>query len=73
EIRIYNREGVHCAPGEVGELFIGGPQVALGYWKRSDLDAGRFVELDGRRFYRSGDQVRLDGEGQLQFVGRADR
>lgn len=73
QLRVLDGHGHPCPVGVTGELFIGGPQVALGYWQRPDLDAGRFVELQGHRFYRSGDRVRLDDQGRLHFAGRADR
>lgn len=61
-----------------GELWVGGDGLALGYLDRPDEDARRFAELDlpghGRlRAYRTGDRVRMDTEGTLSFVGRADR
>ncbi len=58
------------APGAAGELLIAGPGVVDGYLSgRSDSS---FVEVDGHRWYRSGDQVRLDDQGRLVFLGRVD-
>jgi amino acid adenylation domain-containing protein len=54
-----------------GELWISGAGVARGYFRQPELTAERFVIRDGRRWYRSGDRVRLDGE-RLIFVGRGD-
>jgi amino acid adenylation domain-containing protein len=62
-------------PGQVGELFIGGEGVARGYWKRSELTAERFLEnrlSDDGRLYKTGDLVRLNARGELEFLGRAD-
>lgn len=64
------------ASGEVGELFIGGAGVALGYLGRPELTAERFLELPGapgKKVYRTGDRVRFDASGALEFCGRADQ
>lgn len=63
--------------GEMGELCLAGPQIALGYWKRPELTAEKFVDLriapgDVRRIYRTGDLARYNEEGQLEFLGRMD-
>ncbi|MDJ0928352.1 MAG: amino acid adenylation domain-containing protein [Gammaproteobacteria bacterium] len=61
-------------PAIVGELFIGGPGVALGYLGDAETTARKFVRLDeGRaRFYRTGDRVERLRDGQLRFLGRTD-
>ncbi|MGA5039809.1 amino acid adenylation domain-containing protein [Streptomyces capoamus] len=64
-------------PGAVGELYIGGLQVARGYRGRGDLTAERFVpdayaKVPGARLYRSGDLVRHRSDGLLEFVSRVD-
>ena len=59
-------------PGVPGELWLGGPGVARGYFRREELTAERFVHRDGRRYYRSGDLVRRLGDGALEFLGRTD-
>lgn len=55
------------------ELLIHSSTMMSGYWERPDLNAKAFVELDGRRYYRSGDMVRKDAEGNLHLIGRRDR
>ncbi|MFE5518632.1 amino acid adenylation domain-containing protein [Streptomyces virginiae] len=65
------------AAGEPGELWIGGPGVAQGYWRRPDLTAERFTAHPARpegggRWFRTGDLVRRDEQGRLVFLGRAD-
>jgi acyl-coenzyme A synthetase/AMP-(fatty) acid ligase len=56
-----------------GELYIGGPGLALGYLNRPELTAERFVEDGGRRWYRSGDLARRAADGGLEYLGRTDR
>ncbi|KAK9449301.1 uncharacterized protein V1518DRAFT_432890 [Limtongia smithiae] len=56
----------------VGELVIGGYQVARGYYNNDILTAENFVNVDGERLYRTGDLVRMRGDGVFDFVGRKD-
>lgn len=61
--------------GAVGELHIGGPQVARGYLRRPALTATRFVAdpfADGQRLYKTGDLARRRPDGSIVYVGRAD-
>jgi fatty-acyl-CoA synthase len=61
------------APGEIGEIIIRGPQVMLGYWRRPADTADAFVTLEGKRFFRSGDMGRVDGDGFFFIVDRIKR
>jgi amino acid adenylation domain-containing protein len=58
-----------CPEGVAGELLISSPGVVAGYLDGSHSE--RFVELGGRRWYRTGDRVRID-DGVAEFVGRTD-
>lgn len=66
------------APGQEGELLIGGPGVAMGYLGRPDLTAEKFIDNpfagggEDRVLYRSGDAVALDDKGDILFRGRID-
>ncbi|KAH7070182.1 hypothetical protein FB567DRAFT_215680 [Paraphoma chrysanthemicola] len=56
----------------VGELYIGGAQLARGYLGAHGLTEAKFVSKCGQRFYRSGDMVRMLSDGNFEFLGRAD-
>jgi amino acid adenylation domain-containing protein len=67
--------------GVVGEVYLGGINLARGYLKRPELTAERFVpnpfyqagqEGESDRLYRTGDLARYDAEGVIEYVGRVD-
>jgi acyl-coenzyme A synthetase/AMP-(fatty) acid ligase len=57
--------------GPEGELCVTGPQMTAGYLDPDD-DHGRFLDRDGRRWYRTGDRVRRLGNGDYAYLGRLD-
>lgn len=60
-------------PGEVGEIVTHGPQVFVGYWNNPRATADSFVEIDGKRFFRTGDLARTDEDGYFFMVDRLKR
>jgi fatty-acyl-CoA synthase len=60
-------------PGEVGEIVTHGPQVFLGYWNKPEDSARALVDIDGKRFLRTGDLGRIDEDGYFFMVDRLKR
>jgi non-ribosomal peptide synthetase-like protein len=66
------------APGETGEICIGGIGVAQGYINRPDLTTAKFIldpfEQDriGAKLYRTGDLGRVTPNGEIEYLGRID-
>ena len=59
--------------GEAGEIIMHGPEIFNGYWKRPEATEAAFVELDGKRFFRSGDLGRVDADGYFFLTDRLKR
>jgi acyl-CoA ligase (AMP-forming) (exosortase A-associated) len=83
EILVLREDGTPCAPEEPGELVHRGALVGMGYWNDAEKTAERYKLLppgDGRPAALqqpeyavfSGDNVRMDAEGFLYFIGRRD-
>jgi len=75
--RVYVLDSEHqpVPLGAVGELALGGSQIALGYLNKPDLTAAKFIDdhLSGNgMLYLTGDQVRFKTGGELEFIGRID-
>jgi fatty-acyl-CoA synthase len=66
EMRIVNDDGNDCAPEEIGELWVAGPNITPGYWNRPDATAATF---EGR-WLKTGDAARTDDEGFVYIVDR---
>ncbi|HBF29366.1 non-ribosomal peptide synthetase [Rhizobium sp.] len=76
-LMILNEQLEPVAPGLPGELCIGGAGVARGYYNKPELTGQRFVfvrQADGSsmRMFRTGDLVRMLGNGEIQYLERID-
>jgi amino acid adenylation domain-containing protein len=73
DIVLRREDGTPAPEGDAGEIWVSGGGVGAGYLHRDELTAERFVIVDGVRHYRSGDLARRLPDGELEFLGRADR
>ena len=60
-------------PGEVGEIVTSGPMLFKGYWGHPEATEAAFIEIDGKRFFRTGDLGRMDEEGYFFITDRLKR
>ena len=66
-------KNMHLVPrGVPGELVIAGIGVGREYLNRPDTTAEKFITIDGKKAYRSGDLVRWTEDGNIEFLGRID-
>jgi amino acid adenylation domain-containing protein len=77
QVYVLDELGSPCPIGVCGELHIGGVGVARGYLKRAELTAEKFMvdgfsNRSGGRLYKTGDLVRYQPDGQIEFLGRVD-
>src|SRR5690606_20256763 len=76
QVYVLDAHGQPVPPGVAGELYIGGAGVALGYHQREELTRERFVSDpfrgNGAKLYRTGDRVRFNRDGELEYLGRVD-
>ena len=62
-------------PGQVGELYVSGPMMSVGYFGMPELTAERYLDnpfKPGTKMFRTGDRVSLTEDGELIHCGRAD-
>ena len=77
-ILLLDEQQRECAAGETGEICVGGPVLALGYYRDPERSAASFIQnpLNSayrEMIYRTGDLGRYREDGLLEFCGRMDR
>ena len=65
--------GEELGIAQEGELVVNGPQVFKGYYHREEENKASHIQLDGKRFFRTGDIVKMDEEGYFFMVDRLKR
>lgn len=71
--KLVNDEGNESGYNEKSELYIGGPQVSMGYINNVELNQLLFCEIDGIRYYKTGDLVIQKEDGLFYYLGRKDQ
>ncbi|MCK5135872.1 MAG: AMP-binding protein [Bacteroidales bacterium] len=76
KVLVIREDGQHTRQGETGELVIAGGQLSPGYWRNPELNERSFIEMEynGKpcRFYRTGDLVSVDEQGNMMYLRRND-
>jgi malonyl-CoA/methylmalonyl-CoA synthetase len=67
-VRVVNKDGNTCAPGEIGDIRVKGPNVFKAYWRMPEKTAEEFTS-DG--YFKTGDVGKFDQNGYLAIVGRS--
>ncbi|KAF0186105.1 MAG: AMP-dependent synthetase and ligase [Hyphomonadaceae bacterium] len=67
DVKVIGGDGKEVALGEVGELWVKGPNVVVGYWNKPEATAEAFQN----GWFKTGDLVKMDDEGFLYIVDRA--
>ncbi len=60
-------------PNEQGELVVSGPEVFKGYWNKPEETEKAFIEINGKRYFRTGDLCYMDEDGYFFIVDRIKR
>ena len=70
--RIVDENFMPLGAEEVGELLVASPFMSKGYYGLPELSAEKWIMLDDRRWYRTGDRARCTADGEYEILGRAD-
>lgn len=70
---VLDGNGFQVPPGVLGELFLSGKGLASGYLNAPELSSEKFcTSHSGRIHYRTGDRVRINSAGDIEYLGRLD-
>jgi len=69
---IFNDYNVELAKNEIGQIYLAGDQVGLGYLNSKEKTNEAFLNLDGTLWYKTGDNGYVDDNGNFIFKGRRD-
>jgi long-chain acyl-CoA synthetase len=68
---IIESEGTEYVPiGQEGELILNGPNIMQAYWKREKESKDSLIDIDGEKWLRTGDIVKMDEDGYFSFFDR---
>jgi amino acid adenylation domain-containing protein len=72
--KVVDENGREVNSGQEGELCVSGPGIMLGYWNLTERTANAFlVDQSGEKWYKTGDVVVEQADGNYVFLGRRDR
>jgi len=72
EVLLQDEYRIVSEPGVKGELLLGGPQIMKGYWNDERQTNAKIINIEGKRYYKSGDICRWLPDGNLDYIGRVD-
>jgi D-alanine--poly(phosphoribitol) ligase subunit 1 len=72
EVAIFHDGKLEDGTDQTGELCLAGAQLTPGYLNNPEQNAKSFFEFDNKRYYRTGDLVIRNAEGNLMYIGRLD-
>ncbi|NET63722.1 MAG: SDR family oxidoreductase [Moorea sp. SIO1G6] len=72
EIILLDENGQQVTPGKEGEMYIKSPCLFQAYFNKPELTAEKLVDLNGNRFFRTGDLAAILPNGKLEIRGRCN-